>query len=291
MSTRTLIIPSEEKNRRKGLVVSILIHILLLLLILLPFITFPIPPPGQEGILVSLGVPDQGEGDDRPDTQNEEIVDPKPPAQAPQPAATTPTKQVEQEKKVLTTEDPEAIALRKRQEEESRQKREEQERQQRAEAEIRRKAEAEARLIAEAEAKKQAEYEQTKKQYGTLLSGTGKGETGKPGNQGSPTGDPNASNLEGVSKGSGMVGGGLGSRGVKYEPTISDNSQKIGKVVLNVCVDRSGKVISAEYTQKGSTTTDTDLRALAERSAMKFVFTESTIEKQCGTITVDFKVR
>jgi TonB family protein len=88
-----------------------------------------------------------------------------------------------------------------------------------------------------------------------------------------------------------MVGGGLGSRGVTYEPKISDNSQKVGKVVVNVCVDRSGKVISAEYTQKGSTTTDSDLRELAERSARKFVFTESGIEKQCGTITVDFKVR
>jgi hypothetical protein len=88
-----------------------------------------------------------------------------------------------------------------------------------------------------------------------------------------------------------MVGGGLGSRGVKYEPTISDNSQKTGKVVVNVCVDKTGKVISAEYSQRGSTTTDSDLRGLAERSALKFVFTESAIEKQCGTITIEFKIR
>jgi TonB family protein len=88
-----------------------------------------------------------------------------------------------------------------------------------------------------------------------------------------------------------MVGGGLGSRGVKYEPKITDNSQKTGKVVVDVCVDKTGKVVSANYTQRGSTTTDSDLRALAERSAMKFIFTESAIEKQCGTITVDFKVR
>ena len=147
------------------------------------------------------------------------------------------------------------------------------------------------RRLRQAEAKKKAEYEQAKKQYGTLLSGNGKGETGTPGNQGNPDGDPNATNLKGVSTGSGMVGGGLGNRGVKYEPTISDNSQKVGKIVMNVCVDKSGKVISAEYTQRGSTTTDSDLRDLAERSARKFVFTESTIEKQCGTITVDFKVR
>jgi outer membrane biosynthesis protein TonB len=290
MSTKTLILPNEEKNRRKGLAVSIIIHILLLLLFLLPFIRFPVPPPGQQGILVSLGIPDQGQGDDRPETQPEEIVEPKPPAQTPPPVAAA-EKKPEQERKVVTTEDPAALALRKKQQEESQKKREADAQKQRAETEAKKKAEEEARVKAEAEAKKQAEHEQAKTQYGTLLSGTGKGETGTPGNQGSPDGDPNASNLKGVSSGSGMVGGGLGSRGVKYEPKISDNSQKTGKVVVNVCVDKSGKVISAEYTQRGSTTTDSDLRSLAERSAMKFIFTESAVEKQCGTITVNFEVR
>ncbi len=291
MSLKTLILPNEEKNRRKGLVGSIVFHVLLFLLFLLPFIRFPIPPPGQEGILVSLGVPDQGQGDDRPETQNEEKVDPKPVAQPPKAVATPVAKEVPKERKVLTTEDPMAVAMRKAKEEEARKKQEEELQRKRAEEEARKKAEEEARLKAEAEAKKQAEYEQAKKQYGNLLSGSGKGSTGTPGNQGSPNGDPNAANLRGISKGSGMVGGGLGNRGVRYEPTISDNSQKTGRIVLNVCVDKSGKVVSAEYTQRGSTTTDSDLKALAERSAMKFIFTESTIEKQCGTITVDFQVR
>jgi hypothetical protein len=262
-----------------------------LLLLILPFIRFPMPPPGQQGILVSLGVPDQGEGKDLPETQPVEKVTPKPETQAPRPAATPVTKQPEQERKVLTTEDPQAVAIRKAKEKEAREKKEEEDRMQKAEAEAKAKAEEEARQKAEAEAKKKSEYEQAKKQYGTLLSGSGKGETGAPGNQGDPSGDPNAQNLKGVSTGSGMVGGGLGNRGVKYEPTISDDSQKVGKVVVSVCVDKSGKVISAEYTQRGSTTTDTDLRELAERSARKFIFTESSIEKQCGTITVDFKVR
>jgi outer membrane biosynthesis protein TonB len=291
MSANTLILSNEEKHRRAGLVVSIVVHVLVLLLFLLPFIRFPVPPPGQQGILVSLGVPDQGEGDDRPETQNMEVVEPQPVAQPPEPSQPTLTKQTPQERKVLTSEDAEAMALRQKQQEERRREQEELDRQRRAEAKARKDAEEEARLKAEAEAKKQAEYEETKKQYGTLLSGSGKGNTGTPGNQGTPTGDPNAANLEGVSTGSGMVGGGLGSRGVRYEPTITDNSQKTGRVVLNVCVNKAGQVISADYTQRGSTTTDTDLRTLAERSAREFVFTESAIEKQCGTITIDFKVR
>jgi TonB family protein len=291
MVSKSFIIP-EEKNRRRGLVVSLLIHALLLLLLILPFIRFPIPPPGQQGILVSLGEPDQGQGNDTPETQPIEKVEPKPVAEPPkkvEPVAVKKT--VAAERKVLTTEDPAAVAIRKEKEAEKKRQQEEALQRQKVEAEAIRKAEEEARLKAEAEAKKKAEYEQAKKQYGTQLSGGGKGETGTPGNQGSPDGDPNASNLKGVSTGSGMVGGGLGNRGVTHEPKISDTSQKAGKVVVNVCVDKSGKVISADYTQRGSTTTDLDLRALAESSARKFVFTESTVEKQCGTITVDFKVR
>ena len=121
--------------------------------------------------------------------------------------------------------------------------------------------------------------------------GDGKGKTDKPGNQGDPNGDPDAKKLEGISTGSGMVGGGLGDRGVVFEPKISDNSQKTGTVVVRVCVDRNGDVVSADYTQKGSTTADSELRNIAINSAKKFRFAKSSIDKQCGTITIDFKVR
>lgn len=148
----------------------------------------------------------------------------------------------------------------------------------------------EAKKKAEAEAKKKAEYEKAKKQFGDSFGG-GKGETDSPGNQGDPDGDPDASRLEGISTGSGVVGGGLGDRGVVYEPKINDNSQKTGTVVMRVCVGRDGQVVSADYTQKGSTTADSELRAIAIRSAKRFKFSKSTVDKQCGTITIDFKVR
>ena len=49
--------------------------------------------------------------------------------------------------------------------------------------------------------------------------GDGKGETGKPGNQGDPSGDPKCMKiLEGISTGSGDIGGNLGGRGVLYKP-------------------------------------------------------------------------
>ena len=159
-----------------------------------------------------------------------------------------------------------------------------------AEAEAKKKAEEEAKKKAEAEAKRKAEYEAAKKQFGDSF-GEGKGKTDKEGNQGDPNGDPDASRLEGISTGSGMVGGGLGGRGVLYEPKIKDSSQKSGKVVVDVCVNRSGEVVSAKFTQKGSTTTDVTLIGIAERESRKFKFSKSTIDKQCGTITIDFRVR
>ena len=62
---------NEQKNKRKALITSTVFQIVIIILLLLPFLGFPIPPPGQEGILVSFGRPDVGQGDDRPDTQNE----------------------------------------------------------------------------------------------------------------------------------------------------------------------------------------------------------------------------
>lgn len=88
----------------------------------------------------------------------------------------------------------------------------------------------------------------------------------------------------------GTIGGGLEGRGVVYTPTIQDYSQKTGRVVVRICVDRSGRVISAEYTQAGSTTSDGDLRNIAVTNAKKFKFSPGSIDRQCGTITVDFKL-
>ena len=79
--------------------------------------------------------------------------------------------------------------------------------------------------------------------------------------------------------------------GVLHEPKISDNSQKTGRVVISVCVDKTGRVIKATYTQKGSTTTDSELQRIAREAALQFKFTTSDIEEQCGTITVDFKLK
>lgn len=141
-----------------------------------------------------------------------------------------------------------------------------------------------------AEAAASAEASAKKKQLSNLFD-KGKGSGGNNGNQGQANGDPSGSALSGVTSGSGRVGGGLSGRGVLYEPKFTDNSQKTGKVSLQVCVDSKGKVSQADFTQKGSTTSDPYLIKLARETTFKYKFAASEITSQCGTVTIDFKVQ
>lgn len=278
--------PQERKDKRKGMITSTIVHALAILLLLLPLLNYPDPPPGQEGILVNLGLPDEGQGSENAGPATPAVAEPTPPQPdpEPQPKEVTPTTSKPKDTKVVTTEDPSAIALKKQQEE--KRKADEQARQKAAQEEARRKA------AAEEEARRQAEADQMKNKVSGLFgSGGGKGNTGKPGNQGDPDGDPNAKNLEGVSTGVGTVGGNLGGRGVSSAPKITDNSQNQGKVVIDVCVDGDGNVISASVTQRGTTATAPTLISLAESNARKWKFKPSDIDKQCGTITYNFQVK
>ncbi|GAB4246462.1 MAG: hypothetical protein Kow0027_07570 [Saprospiraceae bacterium] len=283
---------TEKENKRKGLIFSVVFHTLIIFIAAFYGFKYQVPPPEPGGILVNLGIPDVGQG-----TENAAESSPAEPvkevAEKPQEEATPPPKpqpKAEEkpvQKEVKTTEDPAAAALKKKQQEEARKKAEEERKRKEAEAEANRKAEEERK-------RKEAEAQRLKDQIAGGLSGSGKGKgnTGKPGNQGDPSGDPNASALEGISSGAGVVGGGLSGRGVMRKgPPIKDNSQEQGTVVLEVCVDRSGKVISAEYLLKGSTTADPKLISLAKQNAFAWRFSEGNVDKQCGTIRYEFRLK
>ncbi len=272
MSLESHVGAKDHTSQGKGWLVSFIAHLILVSILFLPIMAYRVTPPEEEGLMVSLGMLDEGQGDETlaPTEAEEEPKSETQPDKAIEEIATRqPVKQVSS--KIITSNEQNEILVK--------------------EAEARKQAQAEAQRRAAEATKKQEAYNNTKKSYGDLLGGSGKGNTGKPGNQGDPSGDPDAKALEGISKGSGRVGGGLGNRGVLHEPKISDASQKTGRVVISVCVDKNGKVIKAAYTQKGSTTTDSELKDIARRAALQFKFTESEVVEQCGTITVDFKIR
>ena len=308
-----------KQNKRKSAVISSILMALVILALLWPFLTLPDPPPGQEGILVNLGIVDTGQGDENapepsapePRQPQEEVMPPQPEPEIPEPVEPTPepikpvTKpEPTPQKEVVATEDPAAIALRKKKErerqerleeerEEARRERAEQ-RKREAEAEAKRLADAEAKRKAEAAAEAAAKKAAAKAKYSGAFGGgegEGKGKTGKPGNQGDPNGDPNSDILEGISVGKGRVGGGLDGRGVNGAPQLQDNSQEEGTVVVYICVDQSGAVTSAKYQLAGSSIQSATLQRKAVSNAKRWKFSPGQVDKQCGTIKYEFKLQ
>ncbi|HEY9125471.1 MAG TPA: energy transducer TonB [Bacteroidales bacterium] len=112
-------------------------------------------------------------------------------------------------------------------------------------------------------------------------------------------GDPNAlpGNGDGIGNGTGN-GTGPGKDGISfslegrnplYLQIPSDKSQSEGKVVVEITVDKDGRVINAIPGVKGSTTLDEQLLQIAKTAALQSKFNTkagSTIQK--GTITYRF---
>lgn len=70
-----------------------------------------------------------------------------------------------------------------------------------------------------------------------------------------------------------------------------NNTGKQGIVKLNICIDAKGAVVAAQYTPKGSNTGDRELIKLALDIVRKYKFSPSAMEKECGTITRDFRLK
>lgn len=303
----------EEEDKKTGFILSLAIHILLFLLLLIPCLSYMDPPPDLEGVMVVFGDQSAGEvqaeevksaaasAPKQTETKSSSSSNAQSKASKSKPKAIpVQSKTVEEtaevaavQKKVISVPTPTTTAPVKTAEEIQQEKLELEEQKRKEEMEELRKAkEAEkARKEAEEAAKKQ-KYESAKSKFGDMFNKSNESSTGpNEGQNGDPLGKPNADALEGISTGSGRVGGGLSNRGVMFEPNFKDNSQKTGVVVVKICVNNKGHVISSKFTQKGSTTTDNYLVALAEKEVKKYKFSPTEIDEQCGTITVDFKLK
>ncbi|RPH29512.1 MAG: energy transducer TonB [Bacteroidales bacterium] len=129
----------------------------------------------------------------------------------------------------------------------------------------------------------------------------GEGVTGKDGNQGSLEGSPDSQNRIGGATGGNGEGEGDGKgKGIPYNlggrkslslPKPDYLKQKQGIVVVQVTVDRQGKVTKAVPGAKGTTTLDEDLHKAAVKAALtaKFDVSPNAPAYQTGTITYVFK--
>lgn len=282
------------KERKQGLAISAVTHILLALLII--FITFKveIPEPTEEGLLVNFGFDETGDGLFEP--APEPVNPPPPPPSAGDDGG---------EEALLTQDFEEAVEVKKK--EPSPEELRKQAEARAADLKRREEAEAERKRIEQETAERvkreeeQRRLDQARARVSGALSnkantgttGQSEGVAGGPGNQGTPTGTPGAPNYG--------PGGGAGNSNISYDlsgrsaqslPRPVYDIQVEGKVIVEVTVDKSGKVINAVAGRPGSTTLDATLLRIAREAALKATFNRSSEapEIQKGTITYNFKL-
>lgn len=129
-----------------------------------------------------------------------------------------------------------------------------------------------------------------KKSTGT---GAGDGTGAVAGNQGKPEGDPLANNYDGTGSGNGGIALTLASRRFITSPSIKDDGQKSGKIVVEIRVDKNGYVTRAKAGARGTTLSDANLWEKCEAAAegSRFNTLESAPDTQIGYIVFNFKVK
>ncbi|MCB9033187.1 MAG: hypothetical protein H6553_05070 [Chitinophagales bacterium] len=289
MSTATL----QKESSAKGYIISGTIHIALFLLLFFIVLDRPVSDGGLNGLLIDFGDSETGLGDDNTQlTANNETT---PNNYVPPTSAYTPTTTKTTASQTITSDNAEAIAIAKlkKQQELAKQKALEEQKKQ-----------------AEELAKQKALEEQTKnsvasafnknKTSGAGGSGTGEGNNGAGGNQGATWGKQGG-DKSGTGTGTGGTGTGSGTSGknsnysLQGRTLVANNvpiskESKVGKVVVLIKVDKSGKVIYAKAPYQGSTISDSYYATISEQSAYKFKFSASSdaADEQQGTITFNY---
>ena len=235
---------SAKKDKRKGILGTILFHGLLLVAFLFMGLTYQIPPPPEEGISINFGFSDEGLGEIEPESTEEttEIVEEEVIEQ-----------QIESTEEIVTQSETETPAVEKTEEKEK----------------VVKKEDPKEEVIEEEkpEVNKKALYPGKKKN-----ENQSEGEKGGEGNQGVVDGDPNSDVYDGGGIGEDGTAYQLGGRKVEFKAKPIYNLHVEGKVVVAITVDRLGNVINATPGIKGSTTLNKQLLQRAKTAALKTKF-------------------
>lgn len=295
------------REHSKGLFGTISFHIGLIVLLLLLGFKTPLPLPAEEGILINFGTDNTGSGLIEPSASSRQKKQ-----TIPEPAKSTPVKvsPPDSKEKILTQDTEEAPSIASGENK----KKEEKPDLKAIEAQKKREAELEKQRLAELERKRQEELERKRKEEeqrkiqeiqnrtrNAFATGkndasntsTSEGITSGQGNQGGVTGSVNSKNYQGTGLGSNGVSFSLEGRSPLKLPLPEYKYQVEGKVVVEVTVDRNGKVTKATAGVKGSTTLDENLLSAARKAALAAQFNTKPDAPafQKGTITYHFMLQ
>ncbi len=247
----------KEKNSRFGLIGTILVHLLLLLM----FLSFGMPyqdpaPENEGGMMINFGNTESASGDEQPiepESSSSENV--------------TPAENSAAEENVLTQDNVEAVEVN---------------------SSTKPQEETPVETPQPEEPVVSENLSNALNALNNSESSSSQGENEGAGDEGNPNGDPNSN---GTSTSGSSVGYSLGNGRGKVSFKKPENpTQEDGKVVVDIWVNREGKVVRAKTGARGSTTTNPILQKKAEEAAYKARFKkdENAPFEQKGTMTFIF---
>ncbi len=266
----------DTEHKRKSMAITVSVHVVILLLLLYAGLSY-LDPPLEEGIAINFGTTEMGSGRVQPT----EMITTSPKQATSQPVS-EPKSEIKEEVVTQNMEDAPVVKKEK--------------------------------IIKEKEVlpvKEQPKNEtpkpdpkpskSTSDALSSLIDGPknkgtatgGEGNDNKPGDKGSPDGDPNAGSYYGTGKG--IDGDGnylLGGRKALNKEKFIQDCNEAGIVVVSIDVDRNGKVIAAMAGVKGTTNNSKCLLEPAKRAALatRFNADDKAPAKQIGKIIYNFSL-
>lgn len=292
-----------DKDRRRGMIGTVMVHALLLIFLLVVALRTPLPLPGEEGVEVNLGWDEQGQGDiqsEAPPPKSEPIPVQKkivqPPAD-PEPVEEEIITQDIEEAPVIEDE-----VVEKKPEKEIEEEIIEEEKPDPVPEEIVEEKPVEKiidSVFVEEESVEEVPIEDPKPVVNKRAlytgstsdtKGTNQGITKGAGDQGKPHGYKESDDYNGQGGSGNGISFSLGGRGSLFleKPTATFREQ--GTVVVSIWVDQDGIVKKAQVSAKGTNILDQNLRKIAVEAAYNstFIKDSNASELQRGTITYNF---
>lgn len=270
----------KTKHQRKAFVITLIICILLLLLSFFVGMKYLDPPP-EKGITITFGTDTHGMGEDTPvfvqentpkDVLNEDITE-----EIPEDKTET------SDEDILTQESPEELPSLPKET-------------------PKKEKTPDKPVVPKEEPKKPAT--ETSDVLASILGATqrtdnqtsaGKGNDAVAGNKGSLDGNPYSNSYygsSGTANGGNGKGWGLNGRNLLGGEKIPQECNESGRVVVQIEVDKQGKVVKVNAGVKGSTNTSPCLLEAAKQTALTYRWNEDdkAPARQVGFIEINFRV-
>ena len=290
----------KDKDRRRGIIGTVIVHLLILAALFFLALRTPLPLPGEEGVEVNLGYDETGMGDIQTESPAQQTVTPPPPP----PQEKTEPEPAPREEEYITDDNEEAPALdEKPVKEEPKETEPEKIKEEPIEPrkeiveEVKETPVDSSQITAEEITEEPAPEPEPVVNERALFkgsskntNGTNQGIAGGAGDQGKPHGFEDSDKYDGQGGMGNGISYSLGGRGSKYIDKPSASFKEQGTVKVDIWVDRQGNVTKAIINRKGTNVIDQHMHQIAINAAKNSTFTEdpNAAELQRGSITYNF---